>query len=222
MNDRFAIPELDAQQEILKQQLDFAPENCFFPKPGDRIVTMDVRYLENGMAQVGVDTVLFPDTVLPVETIMVQATDLPYVPGYMSFYEGPVVLAALEEYASRNPAPQLIIVDGHGMAHPRQFGLACYIGAKTGLPAIGIAKKNLLPFSKANFPKSEQRHPFYMDEILVGMAVRLQPEINPVFVSVGNRMELETALELIQTLTTNFRLPDNLRRADAASRADVG
>ena len=153
MNDRFAIPELDAQQEILKQQLDFSSENSFIPKPGDHIVTIDVRYLENGMAQAGVDTVLFPDTVLPVETIMIPATDLPYVPGYMSFYEGPVVLAALEDYTTRNPAPQLIIVDGHGVAHPRQFGLACYIGAKTGLPTIGIAKKNLLPFFQSQFPQ---------------------------------------------------------------------
>jgi deoxyribonuclease V len=122
--------------------------DTFIPKLGDRIVTIDVRYFENGMAQVVVDTVLFPDTVLPLETIMLPATDRPYVPGYMSFYEGPVVLAALEEYATRNPAPQLIIVDGHGIAHPRQFGLACYIGAKTGLPTIGLAKKTCFPFPK--------------------------------------------------------------------------
>lgn len=220
MNDRFSIPELDARQEVLKQQLDFSPQNTYVPQLGDRILTLDVRYLENGMAQVGVDTVLFPNTVLPVETIMVPATDRPYVPGYMSFYEGPVVVAALEEYSALNPAPQLIIVDGHGIAHPRQFGLACYVGALTGLPTIGIAKKNLLPFSKADFPKTERRLPFYQNDQLVGMAVRLQPEINPVFVSVGNRLELETALELIQTLTTDFRLPDNLRRADAASRKE--
>jgi deoxyribonuclease V len=217
--DRFSDPALDAEQDRLRGQLDFSEANSYTPKPGDRIYTIDVRYLDNGQAQVGVDIVLYPDEVLPAEIVYVPATGNPYVPGYFSFYEGPVVLAALQKLAEKYAAPDLVIVDGHGLAHRRKFGLACYIGAKTGLPTIGIAKKSLLPFSR-NVLGNERfaSHAFVLDNETVGVAIRLQEGINPVFVSAGNRISLEAAIDVIKGFTQKYRLPENLRRADAASR----
>lgn len=219
--DRYADPELDALQENLRSQLDFSPERLFVATRGKRVVTLDVRYLPDGRAQVGIDTVILPDEVLPTQIIFVPVTGRPYIPGYMSFYEGPVVAEALEKLALQHPPPDLVIVDGHGMAHPRKFGLACYVGAITGLPTIGIAKKNLLPFDRKQVPEAKNAtFPFLVGEEQVGVAIRLQQGINPVFVSHGNRITLETAIAVIQSLTGSYRLPENLRRADEASRRD--
>lgn len=219
--DRFSDSALDAEQDALRRQLDFSTADSYVPKTGDRIYTIDVRYLENGQAQVGIDVVLYPDEVLPAEIVFVPATGNPYVPGYFSFYEGPVVLAALQQLAGKYPAPDLVIVDGHGLAHPRKFGLACYVGAKTGLPMIGIAKKNLLPFDRNALPKGRYAtYPFIVDGETTGVAIRLQEGINPVFISPGNRIDLDTAIGIIQTFTKSYRLPENLRRADQASRSE--
>lgn len=220
--DRFSDPALDAQQDALRRQLDFSTANSYVPKAGDRIYTIDVRYLENRQAQVGVDIVRYPDEVLPAEVVFVPATGNPYVPGYFSFYEGPVVLAALQQLAEKYPEPDLVIVDGHGLAHPRRFGLACYVGAKTGLPVIGIAKKNLLPFDRSTLPQERgATQPFIIDGETTGIAIRLQEGINPVFISPGNRVALETAVAVIRTFTKSYRLPENLRRADQASRRET-
>jgi len=218
--DRFANPELDAQQAQLKQQLNFVDSN-YIPAVGDRIYTIDVRYLDEQHAQVGIDVVIYPDQVLPAEIVYVPATGITYIPGYFSFYEGPVILAALEQLAEKHPSPNLIIVDGHGLAHPRSFGLACYVGALTGLPTIGIAKKNLLPFDRSTLAKEQYAQSvFHIGEQPVGVAIRLQTAINPVFISPGNRISLETAVTLIQEFTSTYKLPDNLRRADQASRKE--
>lgn len=219
--DRYSEPELDALQEQLVQQLDFTAENLFHAAEGMRIVTIDVRYLADDRAQAGIDTVIYPDEVLPVEMVIVPDTGRPYVPGYMSFYEGPVVVDALKWLSHNHPAPDLVIVDGHGTAHPRKFGLACYVGAVTGLPTIGIAKKNLLPFDRSALQESQYaRTSFILNDEEVGVAIRLQKGINPVFISPGNRITLETAVSVIKTLTGKFRLPENLRRADEASRKE--
>lgn len=218
--DRFANPELDAQQTQLKQQLNFVDSN-YIPAAGDRIYTIDVRYLDEQQAQVGIDIVIYPDQVLASEIVHVPSTGNEYIPGYFSFYEGPVVLAALQQLAEKHPNPNLIIVDGHGLAHPRSFGLACYVGALTGLPTIGIAKKNLLSFDRSVLAKEQYaQHVFYLDEQPVGVAIRLQTAINPVFISPGNRISLETAIAIIQQFTSTYKLPDNLRRADQASRKE--
>jgi deoxyribonuclease V len=219
--DRFSNPELDALQENLKQQLDFSPKNSYVPKAGDRIYTIDVRYIDERHAQVGIDVVIYPDVVLPAEIVFVPATGIAYVPGYFSFYEGPVVLAALEKLSEQFPAPDLVIVDGHGLAHPRGFGLACYVGAKTGLPTLGIAKKNLLEFDRKVLSTEQYAtHEFRINGETAGVAIRLQEGINPVFISAGNRISLETAIAVIHGFTQTYKLPENLRRADQASRKE--
>jgi deoxyribonuclease V len=219
--DRFSDPALDALQLELSQSLDFSPENSFLPKPGDRIYTIDIRYIDDHNIQAGIDIVAFPDTHLSTEIVRLSFEKREYIPGYFSFYEGPVVLAVLDELEKTFPQPDLVIVDGHGLAHPRKFGLACYIGAKTGLPTIGIAKKNLLPFDrKALSAEQFATHEFRVEEEIVGVAIRLQEGINPVFISAGNRISLETAIDTIRQMTQKFRLPENMRRADQASRKE--
>jgi deoxyribonuclease V len=215
--DRFNNDELNALQEKLALQLDFSPASLYSPKRGDIIITIDVLYHEN-IATAGIDITAWPHS--PIKTLTHR---LPvsgqYIPGYFSFYEGPVIVETLDWLKRQQIIPQLVIVDGHGLAHPRKFGLACYIGVQMDLPVIGIAKKNLLPYNaKGMNGKKYVQEGFYDGKQKIGVAMRLQEDKAPVFISAGNKISLETSISVIRHLTTSYKFPDNIRRADQASR----
>jgi deoxyribonuclease V len=218
--DKHENKALNDQQESLKNLLDFSAVNLYAPKPGDLILTLDVLY-KNEKAFVGIDITRFPNTPVHTEQYITTVNGT-YTPGYFSFYEGPVLLDAIQYLAGKQITPDMVIVDGHGLAHPRQFGLACYIGVHTGLPVIGIAKESLLPFDKNTLGNEKYAlHYFAMNQETVGAAIRLQENINPVFISPGNRITPDTAIAVIKTLSSAYKNPDNMRRADAASRIVV-
>jgi deoxyribonuclease V len=206
----------NALQQEMAKQLDFSPASLYKPKRDDVIVTIDVLY-ENEKAQAGIDITAWPHQ--PVKTLTYQTkVSGQYIPGYFSFYEGPVIIETLKWLQDVFPA--LIVVDGHGLAHPRQFGLACYVGVQTGLPVIGVAKKNLLPYNAEGLSKKRYvEHGFYNGKEKIGVAIRLQEDKAPVFVSAGNKISLATSIQVIKQLTTSFKFPDNIRRADQASRS---
>ncbi|MCX6318453.1 MAG: endonuclease V [Bacteroidetes bacterium] len=215
--DKHENKSLNDLQESLKRKLDFSASNLYAPKTGDCLLTLDALY-KNGIASVGIDITQYPATPIHTEQYITTVTGN-YVPGYFSFYEGPVLLDTLLYLAGKQILPDLIIADGHGLAHPRQFGLACYIGAHTGLPVIGIAKESLLPFDKSILgPEQYAAHNFEEQGHPTGVAIRLQKGRNPVYISAGNRISLPTAIDLIKQLSSDFKYPDNMRRADAASR----
>lgn len=214
--DKYSDPLLNTQQQDMYQKLSFRPDDLYLPCEGDKIVTFDVCYDQS--ANVGIDIVEYPAKPVSIRSFK-TAISGKYIPGYFSFYEGPVILKALEHLQMDGIDPALIIVDGHGLAHPRKFGLACFVGATSGKPVIGVAKESLLPFN--NPPPNEQygTHDFLLNNEKVGVAIRLQAHVKPVFISPGNRISLETSVDIIKGLTTVFRLPDNIRRADKASRS---
>lgn len=216
--DKFENRELNEQQEMLKQQLDFSPNQLYIPRAGDCIVTLDAIY-KDGKAAVGIDITRYPNT--PVQTQLYTTTVTgTYVPGYFSFYEGPVLLDTVRHLLNKQVIPDLLIVDGHGLAHPRNFGLACYVGVHTGLPVIGIAKESLLPFDKKLLGNQKFSTFFFTGGMIkTGAAIRLQDGTNPVFISAGNRIELETCIAIIKGLSSDYKNPDNMRRADAVSRS---
>ncbi len=213
MNDT----DKDKLQIELREKLDFSEAALYHPKTGDVIYTIDVDYDDDG-ATVGIDIVRYPDAA--VESLSMRLTDIAgqYEPGYFAFYEGDVILRAIEQLDAKHPKPDLVIVDGHGLAHPRRFGLACYVGLKLDLPAIGIAKRSLLKFGKEWLsPEKYADHEFIVDDMVVGVAIRLQEGVNPVFISPGNKIDIATSVEVIKGLTGEYRLPENLRRAHLAS-----
>jgi deoxyribonuclease V len=131
-----------------------------------------------------------------------------------------VIIETLAWLKEQGIIPALLVVDGHGLAHPRYFGLACYVGVKTGLPVIGVAKKNLLPYNAGGLSKKRYvEHGFYREKEKIGIAIRLQENKAPVFIIPGNKISLETAISVIKLMTTDFKFPDNIRRADQASRS---
>ena len=216
--DNYNNDELNALQQQLAEQLDFSPASLYKPKRDDLIVTIDVLY-SNDKAVAGIDITGWPHQHIKTLTYQAKVSGQ-YIPGYFSFYEGPVIIETLAWLKAQNIIPALLVVDGHGLAHPRYFGLACYVGVITSLPVIGIAKKNLLPYNAQGLGKKRYvEHGFYKQKEKIGVAIRLQEDKAPVFISPGNRISLETALAVIKQLTTDFKFPDNIRRADQASRS---
>jgi len=151
------------------------------------------------------------------EAVAEMPLSFPYVPGLLSFRELPAVLEALARLAK---PPDLLLCDAQGYAHPRRFGLACHLGVVTGLPSIGAAKSRLvgehgeIPPEKGTW--RPLRNPGRAEgggEVL-GAVLRTRTGVRPVYVSVGHRVSLETAIDLVLRCTPRYRISEPLRRAD--------
>jgi deoxyribonuclease V len=135
----------------------------------------------------------------------------PYVPGLLSFREAPVLLAALRKLARD---PDALLCDGHGLAHPRRFGIACHLGVLTDLPAVGCAKSRLVGDCEAVGEDRRARSPLQHHGEVIGSVLRTRTGVNPVFVSVGHRIDLAAAEQLVLDCTEGYRLPEPTRLAD--------
>lgn len=141
---------------------------------------------------------------------------MPYIPGLLSFREVPVALAA---YARLSNQPDLLMVDGQGRAHPRRFGIACHLGVLLDKPAIGCAKSILVGTHDPVAPERGSTAPLVHRHEVVGVAVRTKTKVNPVFVSCGHRIALETAVRWVLDCGRGYRLPEPTRQAHLASNA---
>ncbi|WP_237771453.1 endonuclease V [Kribbella sp. ALI-6-A] len=142
-------------------------------------------------------------------------TSFPYVPGLFAFREVPGLLAALDRL---QVTPDLLVCDGQGLAHPRRFGLACHLGVVTGLPSIGVAKTAFVGDWDEPGPLRGNASDLVLDGDVVGKVLRTQNKTKPVFVSVGHRVSLATAVERVLELAPRYRLPETTRAADRACR----
>lgn len=149
------------------------------------------------------DTVEEAATAGPVE--------FPYVPGLLSFRELPAVERAWTRLERR---PDAVIFDGHGRAHPRRFGLACHAGLVLDVPAVGCAKSILVGEHGPLDDEAGSTAPLRHESETVGAAVRTRAEVRPVYVSVGHRVDLATAVELVLAVSPRYRVPEPVRRAD--------
>lgn len=188
------------------------------PPPGAPLVAVgvDVAY-DDERDVVAAAAVALDATTLDVvaEATAVGRVSFPYVPGLLAFREIPTVLDAL---ARLDVTPGLVVCDGYGLAHPRRFGLASHLGVLTGLPVVGVAKN---PFTFRFEPPGPLRgdaSPLLDGDEEVGRALRTQPGVKPVFVSVGHRVGLDRACEHVLRLAPRFRLPETTRAADALCR----
>ncbi|HZU90193.1 MAG TPA: deoxyribonuclease V, partial [Stellaceae bacterium] len=156
-----------------------------------------------------------PELELRESALVCRRVAVPYVPGFLSFREAPAALAALERLRTR---PDLLFVDGQGLAHPRRFGLACHIGLLAAVPTIGVAKSRL--FGRYEPPGAERgaRTPLVAGDETVGAVLRTRARTRPVFVSVGHCISLGTAVDHVLRCTPAFRLPEPIRLADRLSR----
>jgi deoxyribonuclease V len=151
-----------------------------------------------------------------VEQVVARAqVRFPYVPGLLSFREIPVLLPCFERL--RTP-PDLVIVDGQGIAHPRRLGLAAHLGLLLDLPSIGCAKSRLTGHPAGELaPERGARVPLVDRGETVGYALRTRAGTSPVFVSTGHRIGLDEAAAWVLACATRFRLPEPTRLAHQAA-----
>jgi deoxyribonuclease V len=143
----------------------------------------------------------------------------PYVPGLLSFREAPAVLAAIEKLTR---APDVFMFDGQGYAHPRRFGLACHVGLWLDRPSLGCAKSRLTGTHEEPPSGRGGSAPLWDGDERIGLVLRTRDGVRPVYVSVGHRMDLETAAQLVLACGTRYRLPEPTRRADQLVRRATG
>jgi deoxyribonuclease V len=206
------------QEELAKRVIIPADGAGYQPQTGDVVLSLDVQYVGD-TGYVAIDCLKWGAGPVEVFAVSEPVTE-PYVPGYFAFREGPVLKAALEKVmAWMGQSPDLIIVDGHGIAHPRKFGVACWLGIELGLPVIGCAKETLVQYAGELGEAVGSRLPVHVEGEVVGYALRTAPEVKPVFVSPGHLISVRESVRVVLALGGGFRVIEPLRRADQACRA---
>jgi deoxyribonuclease V len=145
------------------------------------------------------------------QQIAIRPLTFPYVPGLLTFREAPALIAALRKLEH---IPDVLICDGQGIAHQRRFGIACHVGIITGLPTVGCAKSRLVGRFRAPGPQRGSISPLFAGNQRIGSVVRTRTDVKPVFVSVGHKVDLACAEQLILACTGRYRLPEPTRLAD--------
>jgi len=172
--------------------------------------------LRLGATVVASAVVLDSTTMEIVEQVcVVGRSPVEYQPGRLAFREAPAVLAAIGQL---HDPPQLVICDGHGLAHPQRAGLACHVGYELGVPTIGCAKNRL---TGTHGPLDQPRGSFeYLEQAgeTVGVVLRTQSGVKPVFVSPGHLIDVNSAMRHVLALTPTYRLPETTRAADQLAR----
>ncbi|WP_431923897.1 endonuclease V [Micromonospora wenchangensis] len=208
------VAEAVAVQDRLRPRADLVGPG---PRRPATVAGLDVAYAPDGDLLAAAVTVLDTATLTVVDhAVSVGRPAFGYVPGLFAFRELPALLAALDRLTAR---PELLVCDGHGLAHPRRFGLACHLGVVTGLPAIGVGKTPLVGAWTGPGPRRGDTAALVDAGEVVGRVLRTRDGVKPVFVSVGHRMGLDNAVAQVLALTPRYRLPETTRTADRLCRA---
>ena len=181
------------------------------------VAGVDASYREIGRAAIAVFS--FPDLALLEEVTATKEAPFPYIPGLLAFREGPVALAAYERLTIQ---PDLLIFDAHGYAHPRRMGLACHLGVYLDRPSIGCAKSRLVGSYEEPGPEPGAWSPLMSRGEEIGRVVRTKARTRPIFVSVGYRITLSLAVEVVLRCGRGYRLPEPTRIADKLTKAGAG
>ncbi|MEJ2622049.1 MAG: deoxyribonuclease V [Candidatus Thiodiazotropha sp.] len=186
--------------------------------PPQRIAGIDVGFEAAGEITRAVVAVLDITNLELLEQAIIRVpTQFPYIPGLLSFREVPAILKAIDELSEK---PDLLLCDGQGVAHPRRFGLACHLGLLTDIPSIGVAKTRLvghhdtLPEAKGSWVPLLDR-----DEV-IGAVLRSRSGVKPIYVSIGHRLSLSSALDYVLAATTRYKLPETTRMAHHLASVD--
>lgn len=157
----------------------------------------------------------YPEIILLEEASAVTMLSFPYIPGFLSFREGPAIIEALNRLKIK---PDVILFDGQGIAHPLGLGIASHIGVLIDMPTIGCAKSRLIGEHKEpGFKKGDRSSLEYKNKV-VGAVLRTRDSIRPLFVSPGHRIDLKSSIEIVLGCISKYRIPEPLRRADFLSK----
>lgn len=181
------------------------------------IAGVDVGYQKDSDKLVAAVVTLDANSLEVAETATIEdGAQFPYLPGLFSFREVPPLIKA---FASLQYKPDLIVCDGHGLAHPRRFGLACHLGIIFDVPTIGCGKTRLLGQHAEPGQTRGSYAPLLDNGEVIGNVLRTQTSVNPVYVSCGHRISLTTACDWVLKLSPMYRLPETTRVSDQLVRA---
>lgn len=157
----------------------------------------------------------FPDLeLLDVKTACLKVK-FPYIPGLLAFREGPAVINVVKKLS---PQPELLLIDGQGIAHPERMGLASHVGLMLGIPTIGCAKSRLVGESGEPGKKAGS----YVDLIYkgepVGVVLRTRDNVRPMFISPGHLVDMEDSISIVLACVRGFRMPEPTRQADLITK----
>ena len=157
----------------------------------------------------------YPSLIHRYDATSQEDVRFPYIPGLLSFREGQAFISAIKKL---KPIPDVIIVDGQGIAHPLGIGIASHIGVLLGIPTIGCAKTRLVGEHVEPGPERGQWTPLIYKKERIGAVLRTRDGVKPVFVSPGNLIDLDSSIEIVLHSLTRYRLPEPIRRADRLSK----
>ncbi len=172
-----------------------------------------------GIATGAIVVLSYPGLKLVETKVALGRLDFPYIPGLLSFREAPLSLAAGERLSI---TPDLILIDGQGIAHPRRLGIASHLGLLWDIPTIGCAK-SLLCGSHEEVGVEPGSYAEITDKgEAIGVALRTKHSVKPVYVSVGHKVNLETAIYWVLNCCSSYRVPEPLRLAHLAAGGNLG
>lgn len=198
------------QKELSEQVIDDTPIDLNAIKT---VAGVDVS-VKNGISQAAVVVASYPE-LEPIEIVRAQQpTSYPYIPGLLTFREGPVLE---EAFLKLQHEPDVFVFDGMGKIHPRQMGIASHLGLWLDKPTIGCGKTHFIgDYEMPDMNKGSYSNLLYKGEQL-GVVLRTRTKVKPVYISVGHRADLSSAIELILKVTPKYRLPRPIRLAHNAA-----
>lgn len=207
------IQALRAEQ--LQRAAEVVRHDDFDVMPPRLIGGADVGFEQDGEVTRAAMVILeYPSLKLVEYKVARIATIMPYIPGFLSFREYPALLAAWELLEQK---PDLLFVDGHGISHPRRLGVASHFGMLVDVPTIGVAKRRLCGRFEPLGDEPGSQQPLMDKGEKIGWVWRSKKRCNPLFVSTGHRVSIDTALEWVQNCMAGYRLPEPTRWADAVA-----
>lgn len=216
MRYRILHPWNVTSAEAIKIQEELRPkiilENIIdFKRKISLIAGADAGYLRNEKLIAGGVVVLeFPSLKIVEDCWVAEKVNFPYVPGLLSFREGPALLRA---FARLRRTPQVVIFDGQGIAHPRNLGIATHLGILLDIPAIGCAKSRLIGEGQTPANEVGAVEFLYYQAKIVGALLRTRKNVKPILVSSGYKIDLEMAIDITKATCSKYRLPEPSRLA---------
>ena len=196
-----------ALQKTLRGQVRLQPPDG----PIHTVAGADISYnKEEETIYVGIVVVRLPEMTTVEQVGLVATTRFPYVPAHLSFPDAPALLEAWKRLRAR---PDALMFDGQGIAHPRRLGIASHVGLWLGVPTFGCAKSVLVGRFEEPAPGRGARSPMLDRGEVIGMALRTKDRVNPIYVSPGHLMDMDTAVDLTLRCDGGYRQPEPTRRA---------
>lgn len=168
-----------------------------------------------GLARAAVVLLSYPELTLLEQHVYEEPIRMPYIPGLLSFRELPSLLGALQQLKQK---PDLVMVDGQGIAHPRRLGLAAHLGLWIDTPTIGCAKSLLIGTYEPVGPEVGAWSPLLDQQETIGAVLRTRVRVKPMFISLGHKISLASCIKYVLACGRGYRLPETTRLADKLSK----